>query len=290
MKLVSVLINNYNYAKYLDKCITSVLEQTYQNIEILLYDDVSTDNSLEIASKYSDRIIIIEGGDKFEFPSFNQANAINKAFAKSKGEYICLLDSDDYFDKNKILKIVEIFDNSPSTVLVQHAVEEVYFDNSVKYYNNSKSEINYNILYKKTNWTGFYNPTSALSFRRTYLNKLLPIKVDDFWRVWADVRLSRPSPFFGNVCSLSECLGYYTKHENNDSVQMNKSQIKFLINQINHHKYLNVFLMQNRFEPINFYFSNYFWKYLFKCFVPKIVTKYFLTKLVAKNQLKLGTK
>ena len=91
-------------------------------------------------------------------------------------------------------------------------------------------------LYKRKHYTAFFNPTSALSFRRNYLEKILPLKNDKFWRVWPDVRLSRVAPFFGVVYSIKDSLGYYRRHDSNDSSAMNKSQLNTLKNQIAHHQ------------------------------------------------------
>ena len=89
--LVSILINNYNYAQYLSQAIDSALGQTYTNTEIIVVDDGSTDNSREIINSYGNQIISVlkENG--------GQASAINAGFAASKGDIICLLDADDIF-------------------------------------------------------------------------------------------------------------------------------------------------------------------------------------------------
>ena len=106
--ILSVLINNYNYGRYLDECIQSLQQQTYKNFEVILYDDGSSDNSIEIARKYS-FVKIISNNNFGKFPSFNQANAINQSFALSKGDVICLLDSDDFFSNDKLEKIYQAF-------------------------------------------------------------------------------------------------------------------------------------------------------------------------------------
>ena len=75
-------------------------------IIVILYDDSSKDNSVQVAKKYREQIKLINGKEKFEFPAFNQANGINKSFEVCKGEIICLLDSDDYFTLDKVEKVV----------------------------------------------------------------------------------------------------------------------------------------------------------------------------------------
>ena len=259
--LVSVLINNYNYGKYLERCISSVLSQTHPQIEIILYDDASTDDSLEIAERFKEKIKIIKGKEKFQYPSFNQANGMNKAFTISNGEIICLLDSDDYYTANKVEKIVEIFSKNIDVVLVQHALYEIYENKISNKYDKRKRN------------TAYYNPTSALSFRREYFKQLLPLEIDNLWRVWPDVRLSRIAPYFGKVFSTNECLGYYRRHDLNDSSSMNSSQLNSLKNQIAHHKYLNLYLTKNNKVKVNYFLSTSFFKYIIKCLIPAKIFK-----------------
>ena len=98
--LVSVLIANYNNAKFIKDCIKSVKKQTYTNIEIIFFDDCSHDNSLNEIKKFP-KIKIISNNMRGKFGSFNQMNAYVKAFKESRGDIIFLLDSDDFFSKKK---------------------------------------------------------------------------------------------------------------------------------------------------------------------------------------------
>lgn len=104
MPLVSVLIKNYNYEKYLKQAVDSVLSQTYKNIETIVIDDGSTDSSREIVDSYGDQIIKVykENG--------GAASVLNAGFSISKGEIICILDSDDLFLPEKVAEVVEAFE------------------------------------------------------------------------------------------------------------------------------------------------------------------------------------
>jgi len=95
----SVIIANYNNAKYLRNCINSILNQSYKNIEIIAVDDKSEDSSLEVLKKYKKKIKVIKNRKKTSKGSYNQINSYYKGFIKSKGKYIFFLDSDDYFKK-----------------------------------------------------------------------------------------------------------------------------------------------------------------------------------------------
>lgn len=110
--LISVIMPCYNGAKYIKESISSVLEQTYTQIELIIVNDGSTDNSLEIISLCTDpRILVI-----------NQQNsgvcqARNKALAKAKGEFIAFLDADDTWEIECLSKLYQAFVSSPETVL-----------------------------------------------------------------------------------------------------------------------------------------------------------------------------
>lgn len=92
-ELISVIIPVYNTEKYLDKCIQSVLNQTYRNLEIIIIDDGSTDGSEKICDRYErqdKRIIVVHKRNE------GQASARNVGLAVAKGHYIGFVDSDDY--------------------------------------------------------------------------------------------------------------------------------------------------------------------------------------------------
>lgn len=103
-KKISVIISIYNTEKYLERCLNSVLGQTYQNLEILLVDDCSIDNSLKIMEKYAkkDKRIVILKNEK----NIGLAASRNKALDRATGDYIGFIDSDDYIpeDYYKILE------------------------------------------------------------------------------------------------------------------------------------------------------------------------------------------
>ncbi|MFB2935695.1 glycosyltransferase [Aerosakkonemataceae cyanobacterium BLCC-F154] len=110
-KLVSIIIPCFNAQRWLSEAIDSCLQQTYPNIEIIVIDDGSTDNSLEIIKSYKDRIIWDTGINK----GGNYAR--NKGFALSKGEYIQYLDADDYILPEKIANQVQAFEKMEGDVI-----------------------------------------------------------------------------------------------------------------------------------------------------------------------------
>ena len=183
--LVSILIASYNKEKYVQRCINSCLNQTYNNIEVIFYDDGSKDNSYEIAKKIKG-IKVFKNKKRKNLGKFNtyyQINSYNKAFLKSKGKYILLLDSDDFFKKNKVKEIVNFFYKNPK--------KEILFDKPIIFKNkNDKNLSSANYFSRENKWPKF-PPTSCISVRKKSLKKAMKkIFVKKFHDLWFDFRLS----------------------------------------------------------------------------------------------------
>jgi len=122
--IVSVIIPNYNNSKYLNECLDSVLNQTYGNFEIVIVDDCSTDNSLEILQEYSskhDRIKLIQN-KKNQMVSKTRHIGIEN----SKGEYLTTLDSDDlYVDKNKIEEEMDLILSKGNNIIAYSGIVRI---------------------------------------------------------------------------------------------------------------------------------------------------------------------
>lgn len=106
MKKVSVIIPMHNSSKHIKECLESVINQTYKNIEIIVVDDASSDNSVEIVTSINDsRIKILKLKQ-----NVGAAIARNKGIEIAIGDYICFLDSDDYWKLDKIEKQVRFIE------------------------------------------------------------------------------------------------------------------------------------------------------------------------------------
>ena len=121
-KKVSVIIPMYNSEKYINDCLNSVVNQTYSNLEIIVIDDCSTDSSLNLVSNIKDsRIKIVKFAE-----NKGVSSARNKGIELAKGDYICFIDSDDIWVKDKIEKQLEfIVKNDYAFIYSNYA----FFDN-----------------------------------------------------------------------------------------------------------------------------------------------------------------
>lgn len=119
---VSIIVPVYNVEAYLDKCIKSILNQTFSDFELILINDGSTDKSLEICNYYKsidNRIIVI---DKINTGSSDSRNiGINLA----KGEYICFVDSDDWIEENMLIDYLSLVDNNDDVDMI---ISGIYID------------------------------------------------------------------------------------------------------------------------------------------------------------------
>lgn len=137
MKKVSIIIPVYNVEKYIDNCINSLIKQTYKNIEIILVDDGSKDNSYEICQNYSKKYSFIKSYHK---SNGGPSSARNYGIKKSSGYYICFVDSDDYVSEKYIEKLlIEDFDLSfggMADVFNNKKIEKPICNQIEKYYDN----------------------------------------------------------------------------------------------------------------------------------------------------------
>lgn len=125
--LISIIVPVYNVEKYLEKCIQSVLKQTYKKFEVIFINDGSTDNSLDILKKYreiDERIIII-----------NKVNAgtgaaRNDGLDRAKGEFISFLDSDDWYEQDYLEKLYKNLKTNNSDVAICNL--KVVYENEKK--------------------------------------------------------------------------------------------------------------------------------------------------------------
>jgi glycosyltransferase involved in cell wall biosynthesis len=209
--LISVLIANYNYAKYIGKTLDSVLSQTYSNFEAIVCDDGSKDSSCEIIETYlqkDSRIKLIRKSNG------GVASALNSAYKESKGQIVCLLDADDIWMNHKLEKVVKAFNSNLKYGFVIHNVIQIdgqdnYLKSSPMYGNLASGWMAESAL---ENGGFVYNipPASALTIRREIAELIFPLNEE--FRRNADSLIFRIAPFITVIGCVPEILSQFRLH------------------------------------------------------------------------------
>lgn len=126
---ISVIIPCYNVENYITKCINSVLEQSYENIEVVLIDDGSTDNTSNVLLKCIEsrsNVIYVQNKNS------GVSNARNTGLDKATGEYVMFLDSDDYISKNTISNMLKLMIKYNSDLVKCNIQKEYIIENKIE--------------------------------------------------------------------------------------------------------------------------------------------------------------
>ncbi len=153
-KLVSIIVPVYNIENYLKECINSLLSQTYKNIEIILINDGSTDNSGTICNSYKKNSRIIKTINK---PNNGVSSARNTGLKVAKGDYIMFVDSDDYVSENYIETFVN---NIKEKSMVISSYKELFFNCTINHQIAKQKEVINNIeainrLFERKSFGGY---------------------------------------------------------------------------------------------------------------------------------------
>ncbi|HEX2909175.1 MAG TPA: glycosyltransferase [Chloroflexia bacterium] len=222
--LVSVLVSNFNNAPFLAQAIESVLAQTYPHFELIICDDDSTDNSVDLIEKYcqKDRRIHLLKQEKQ-----GQASAVEKAFTAAQGQIISLLDSDDYCAPDRLEKIIAAFKRDPMAGCCLHQMLPVSADNTpVSKPIPDVDELEQGWVAPRLLKHGLFGTalsTSALSFRKEVLDLVFPLP-PKYIQKYAnkaspvDMYMLGIARIISNVASIPEVLVNYRFHGSNDGL------------------------------------------------------------------------
>jgi glycosyltransferase involved in cell wall biosynthesis len=215
--LVSILVSNYNYGRFIGDTIKSALDQTYSNLELIICDDGSTDDSVQVIEEYVRRdsrlhLIRKENG--------GQASGFNAAFAASRGEIIALLDSDDLFLSRKVERIVADFQAHPDCGLGLQRIIRMSADLRRQGVWPMSDSLPYGWhgtrLLRDGGIMPYAPPTSGLSLRRDVAERLFPLPLERPLVSCPDQLIVRLAPFLTNVTRDLEALSAYRLHASNN--------------------------------------------------------------------------
>ncbi len=195
--LVSIIITLFNYEEYVAECITSCIEQTYENIEIIVIDDCSTDRSYEVAEKFKNHIRLFQTDENRGY-----SHAKNVGIREAEGEYICFIDADDLLVPESLEVRMREFKENPSLGFVHGVALRWYGGDDLRGYN------------KKT-----YCHAQGRLYRRDlhkrfglYYEKLRSM-ADKEWVYRIGVHPDSPMERVVNEKRIKRVVAWYHKHE-----------------------------------------------------------------------------
>jgi glycosyltransferase involved in cell wall biosynthesis len=205
---ISVIINCLNGERYLKKCIKSVLSQTYQNLEIIFWDNQSNDKSASILKSFSDKRIKYYKSKL----STNLYSARNFAIKKAKGDFVSFLDVDDWWAKDKLTKQI--------LLLKQNKNIKIIYSNLYIYDQNKKK---FSLAIRSKMKSGMIASDLLKKYCVGLLTVLIERKIfdknkfNDKYNIIGDfdlfINLSLKYPFY----VIQKPLAYYRSHNNNIS-------------------------------------------------------------------------
>ena len=284
--LVTALICNYNYGRYIADAIDSALGQTYKNMEVIVVDDGSTDESRKVLKRFKGKIhtIFKENG--------GQASAFNIGISEAKGDILCFLDSDDFWFPNKIEQIVSKYHEAPWG-LVCHDLQIV--DEAGKNIGNKTHSQTYKIklcsgdilidqFKKGFGW--FFAPTSGMSIPKTIAEKVFPIPEKE-WRICADNPIAYGATCHAPVGVIDYALGAYRLHGSNSfGSKFNDNSFKrldYIITNANRYFYLNEHLKRLNRPELTLQPKDLYRYYRSCCFIVRDHPLRFLLQLWKRN-------
>ena len=277
---MSIVIPCYNHENFVQDCIQSVIDQTYENIELIIIDDGSKDKSVEriqkMVSKCEERFV------RFEFrnrPNKGLSTTLNEAIDWCHGKYFSAIASDDMLFKEKTKTQLDYMENHPNSVAVFGGVHIINNENKViKTLVDAQKKYTFNeILMHQHNLpapTAFILKDSLIK-----VGKYDPeIRIED-WYMW--LKISK----IGEIVYLPKVFSYYRDHQDNITKKnniMSVERLKVISKFRNHKKY---FLARQQVGWINCLEKTYTGqceKIFSKCFYLIRNPIFFLYKLIGK--------
>jgi hypothetical protein len=226
---VSIIINNYNYGRFLAAAIDSALAQSYPSVEVVVVDDGSADDSRATILSYGQRIVPVLK------PNGGQASALNAGLERSSGDIIIFLDADDTLHPTIAERVVALFQAAPDVVRVQYrlalvdaARNELGETKPPRQMAIPSGDLRHNVILHGDDMP--WLPTSGNAFSAAMLRRIFPIPEAPY-RICADYYLSNLSPLFGRLAALEEIGGYYRVHgaNNHETARLDIAQTRQLV-------------------------------------------------------------
>ena len=236
--LVSVIMNCFNGETYLDEAINSIVNQTYNNWELIFWDNRSTDNSKKIIDKYKDRRIKYFYSEKFT----NLHEARNLALNKAGGNYIAFLDTDDFWSPYKLeLQVKEII-RTKSVVLYSNCWilnKKTFLKKKIM----TKNKLPSGFIFSKL-LNHYVVPLPTILVEKKFLKKK-NIFFNENYKIIGDFDLVMQIALNEKIVSLQEPLTTYRIHSNSFSIKNKIMQINELKSWLHNFKEKNQKIINN---------------------------------------------
>ena len=214
MRLVSIIINNFNYARFLGAAIDSALAQAHRETEVIVVDDGSTDDSRDVIARYGRRVraVLKENG--------GQASAFNAGFAVSRGEVVLFLDADDFLYPSAASRAAETFAQHTGVAKVHWPLDVVdalgqRTGATVPAHALPAGDLRDVVLAAGPSSVPGA-PTSGNAWARRFLERVLPApEASNYYRLGGDEYLSNLAPLFGELRTVRDPQGAYRRHGDN---------------------------------------------------------------------------
>lgn len=210
--LASVVINNYNYARFLRDAIDSALAQTHAPLEVVVVDDGSTDGSRDVIETYGNRIVRVfqENG--------GMASAVNAGFRASRGDVVVFLDSDDLLLPTAVARAVELLRDA-QVVKAHWPLQEIDVAGKqtggvIPRFPLPEGNVR-DLIREHGPMSGNGPPTSGNAWSRRFLEQVLPMPEAEL-RQHADAYLNTLAGLFGVIARVPDPQGRYRVHGRND--------------------------------------------------------------------------
>jgi len=215
---VSIIINNFNYAEYIASCIESALDQTYRNIDVIVCDDGSTDNSRAIIESYGssvNAIFKLNGG---------QGSALNAGYKKSSGDLVIFLDADDILWPSCVSEVVRHWRSDLMKLHFNLAIIDSSGNSIGGLYLKPplpRGDLREQLI---SNGSVATMPTSGNVFPRAFLDQIMPMP-EVGWERDADAYLFNLAALSGEVGAIDEPLGGYRLHGRNATAMVKEGKV-----------------------------------------------------------------
>ena len=203
----SIIVTCYNYGRYVEAAVNSALAQSHANVEVVVVNDGSQDDSLEVLSRFGDRITLIDQKNQGSIAAYN------RGFAKSTGDVIVLLDADDLLEPDALQSVTAVWSQQVAKVQWDLHIIDAQGRHLGRKFCNFDASYDAQRVQESFRRTGTYRwPVSVgNAYSRWFAEAVFPLSAEH----GPDGALNTVAPVYGQVTTIARTLGSYRIHGKN---------------------------------------------------------------------------